>query len=506
MAHAVDSAFKYAKGSAGEDAPIDAGSYFAPVEPEEAPEDPSPARETGPEDDEEPSGTPLDLLNREYAAVMAGNKFRVMWERTDHKGRSCREYLAVQDFENRHAGEYMDAPDGAKKVELATAWLRWNRRRSYDSVVFAPGQKLPPRFYNTWKGFAYEPLGEKEVPTEGMKKAVSMFLTLLRVNFCAEVPAHFKYLLAFCAHMVQKPQIKPRVAIVAKGGKGIGKSTLAQILSALLDPHYFVAADQRSLLGNFNAHMGETSLFVLEEAVWGGNKNAESMLKDLVTRGHINVEQKFREVFRADNYMRIMIIGNEDWQVPASLKDERRWAVFNVAMRMMPFETEAHKLKVVAWFDELYTLMEQGGYRYLLTYLLNLDISGTNVNMAPVTDGLIEQIHHTLPPLYQWWLECLQDGRIVESGFGSKKWPRDVLKEDIRDAFKRYCDRRNIDGRLPSAVSIGRDLHKVCRSMRTDKKNKDNDWVYRFPRLSVARKEWAKVLGRAPAWPGEMEI
>lgn len=504
--HAVDSAFKYAKGGAGEEAPLDAGAYFAPVEVEEAPESASPGRETASDDGEEPSGTLLDKMNEDHAAVMVGNKFRVMWERTDHKGRPSREFLAVQDFKDRYAGEYMDSADGSKKVELAPAWLRWHRRKSYDGVVFAPGQKLSSRFYNTWKGFAFKPLEKGEKPTAGMKEALSMYLTLVRENFCAGVKAHFEYMIAFFAHMIQKPHLKPRVALVAKGGKGIGKSTVAQIMCALVEPHCFVAADQRSLLGNFNGHMGETSFFVLEEAVWGGNKNAESMLKDLVTRGHINVEQKFREVFRADNYMRIMIIGNEAWQVPASLRDERRWAVFNVAMRCMPFATEADKLKAVAWFDRLYTLMDQGGYRYLLTYLMNLDISGTNVNVAPVTDGLVEQIHHTLSPLYQWWLECLQDGRIVEGGFGSKKWPREVLKDDIRDAFKRYCDHRNIDGRLPASVAMNEELQKVCPSMSTGAKNADNDWVYSLPSLSKARREWAKVVGRTPAWPGEIEI
>lgn len=505
-AHAVNSAFQYAKGEAGEEAPVDAGEHFAPIEDEEAPESASMEPETASNDDLPPEGSLLNHLNRDYAAMMVGSKFRVMWEKLDHHGHATREFLATQDFKDRLAGQYMDNQDGSKKVELSTAWLRWRNRRSYDGLVFAPGRKLPPRFYNTWRGFAYEPLARNEVPTPKMKEALDMYLTHLRHNFCAGNAAYTKYVTAFFAHMIQKPDQKPRVAIVAKGGKGIGKSTIAQMQGALVEPHFFVAADDRFLLGNFNSHMGDTSFFVLEEAVWGGNKNAESMLKDLVTRGHINVEQKFREVFRADNYMRIMIIGNEDWQVPASLKDERRWAVFNVVMNTMPMNTEKEKIKVANWFDRLYTLMKEGGYRYLMTYLQNFDLEGVNINAAPITEGLIEQIRHTLSPLHQWWLECLEDGRIVDSGFGVKSWPRDILKEDVRDAFTRYCARRNIDGRLPSAVSIGRDLHRVCPSIRTDKKNRDNDWIYRLPPLSVARAEWGKILGRAPVWPDDVEI
>jgi hypothetical protein len=506
IAHAAESAFKYAKGAAGEEAPVDAGGYFTPIEPEEAPESASPGQETAsdkPALDPNSTGDQRALLNEHHAFVMLGNKARIMWEYMGPWGNPTREFLSIEDFDKMYAGYMMPDAGGKKMLELTRQWLRWHGRRSYDGTVFAPGRKLSPRFYNTWRGFAYEPLAPGEKPTEGMREALRMFKKLVRYNLAAGDKEHYHWLMSFAAHSVQKTNVKPRVALVFKGRKGIGKSTFAQIIGALHEPHFFVASDQRYLIGNFNSHMSETTVFVLEEAFWGGSKTAEGVLKELVTGEKVTIEQKFREAFRTPSFMRIMIIGNEDWQVPASLKDERRWAVFNADMKFMPFGTVEEKRAARKWFTRLHSLMKEGGYRYLLRYLLDYDTADADVDEAPLTSGLVEQIHHTLPPLYQWWLECLQDGRIVESGFGSKKWPRDVLKEDIRDAFKRYCDRRNIDGRLPSAISLGRDLHKVCPSMSTSEKNKDNDWVYRFPRLSVARAEWAKVIGRAPAWPDD---
>lgn len=514
--HAADSAFKYAKGEAGEEAPVDAGGYFSPIEPEEAPESASLPRETASTDDTpETSGDLRHVLNQSYAAVMVGGKFRVMWMTTDKDGKPRREFLTIEDFKAKEAGNMMQRTavnaDGhtvdAKPVELSTAWLRWKHRQSYDGLVFAPGQKLSPRFYNTWRGLAYEPLARGEKPTDKMRKALDMFLTHIRENYCAGNAGHAKWVLGTFAHLIQRPQEKTRVAVVAKGGRGSGKTTVANMVGALVEPHFFSAPDLRYLLGNFNAHMAETLLFVLEEAVWGGSKTAESMLKDVVTSGKINVEQKFREAFRVDNYMRIMIIGNEKWQVPAALKDERRWAVFDVEMRSMPFETEEHKTKVRRWFDKLYRLMKNGGYRYLLTYLQGVDLAEVDVNTAPVTKGLVEQIHHTLPPLLQWWRECLQDGSIVYGDF--QGWPRDAEKARMFDAFTRYCDNHRIDSRRPGMIAFGRELHEVCKRMQLDKKkwvDGQQSWIYRLPPLSVARREWAKAIGRAPAWPDDVEI
>lgn len=499
--HATHSAYKYATGDAGGES---ADRYFAPIPASEAPEGASPAGKVpSPEGDpESESGTPLDLLNRNHAFVMLGSQSRIMWEFANHRGKPTREFLTVQAFKDKEAGNLVRSGD--RMVEASTRWLRWNKRRSYDGTAFAPGRELSPRFYNTWQGWRYPPLARGERPTDGMREAVDRFKTLLLENYCAGVQKHADWLMGFYAQMFQKPQRKPRVALVFQGPRGIGKSAGNRIVGELVEPHLFVASEQRYLVGNFNSHMSETLFFILEEAFWGGNKNAESVLKEMVTGETVTIEQKFREAFRAESYMRIAIIGNEDWQVPAALRDERRWAVWPAEMRFLPFQTEADKGKVRQWFDELKMLLEAGGYRYLMTYFQGLDLEGFDVDGAPRTEGLVEQIEHTLSPQHQWWFECLRDGRIVGGDFPAG-WPVDPEKGRLYDAFKRDCNERNITSRLPTAIAFGRELHRVCPSILLDKKNSDNQWVYRIPSLTVARAEWAKTIGRTPTWPGDEE-
>lgn len=506
--HAVHSAYSYASGGKGD---LSAEAHFTVVkleeEPEPEPEEPSsaPGAPITAEEQERSSGTLLDGLNRHYAFTMVGNKAKVMWEKMDHHGKPSHEFLALEDFKAKHAGEYMDSSDGGKRLEVAPTWLRWQNRRSYDAVVFAPGRKLPRLFYNTWRGFAVEPVAVGEVPTTGMRESLAMFRRHILENYCGGVVADARWVMTFFAHMVQKPQVKPLCALVLKGDKGIGKSAGVDRVGALLKPHYFAASNPRYLVGNFNDHLARTLFFVLEEAFWSGSKDAESVLKELVTRDDMPVEQKYREAYRAENFMRIAILGNEDWQVPSSLK-ERRWAAWEVRMRSHPFTTDEEKRVVRKWFYRMRILMEQGGYRYLLRHLLDYDISREDVDEAPATAALIEQKTHSLSPLLRWWLECLQDGRIVEGDFGSG-WPTDPEKDRMRDAFTRYCDRCNL-GRSwrPSASQIGVALRKVCHSLLTDKKKRTTECpegvhVYRLPPLEQTRREWCEAIGGDVTWP-----
>jgi len=506
VAHAVASAYKYAQSPAGSAAPE---SYFTPVGEEPEPEKPKEEPKDTPEKESgtgESSGTPMHLINRNHAFVMVGNKARIMWEDIDHKGRPRLEFMSKEDFFLKHLGERMLSQDGKKMLSVAEQWLGWQHRRSYDGTVFAPGG-APPRFYNLWRGFAYKPLAKGEKPTEGMLESVGMFKTHVLVNYCNRDEKLAHWLLCFFAHMIQHPEEKPLTALVFRGGHGNGKSAGIDRVGALFPSHYFAASDQRYLLGNFNSYMRHLVLFVLEEAFWSGNEQAKSVVKELITRMDLPIEEKFREPYRADNFMRLVIIGNERWLIPASLKDERRWAVFDVAMRSHPFVTVDDKRRVRQWFHRMRKLMEAGGYRYLLTYLQQMDLTDFDANEAPFTQGLAEQKEMSLPPLYQWWLECLRDGRIVEGDF-PEEWPHDPEKTRIREAFNRYCQQRAISGWRPSAISIGRDLRTVCPSLMTDKKKwvgEEQAWVYRLPPLEQCRKEWDSYIGSPTVWPGTDE-
>jgi hypothetical protein len=467
LAHVVKSAYTYANSAPGSAAPE---ADFTPIQP--------PASKV--EQSDEKLGHPFDKLNAEYAFVIAGGGSHILWETTDHRGSYKLEHLASGTFHAKHAAKVMQV--GKRSAPVTEEWMRWKGRRSYDGIVFMPGLQAPERFYNLWKGFTVEP-----APTAEPCPAVDAWLEHLRENICGGDTELARWLTGFFAHMVQRPWEKPLVALVLRGGKGVGKNALVRTVGALLGGHALLSSNRRYLVGNFNGHLENLLLFTLDEAFWSGDKQAEGQLKDLITGDHHVIEHKGKEPYTVENRTRIVVLGNEDWLVPAS-HDERRFAVFDVG--------DGRK-QDRSFFSAMREGMEAGGARLLLRHLLDFDIRGLDFNGAPTTAGLMEQKHASLDAFPGWWLTCLTEGKLVGGDF-EVDWPGEATKERFRNAFRRYAKDRNVRGWIPDDRSMGRALKKFAPSVGVGRLATGH--TYKLPTLEKARAEWNTFIGHAVTW------
>jgi hypothetical protein len=150
--------------------------------------------------------------------------------------------------------------------------------------------------------------------------------------------------------------------------------------------------------------------------------------------------------------------------------------------------------------------MEQsGGYAALLRYLLDYDLSNLDVNQAPSTQGLRDQKTHSLDPFHQWWLDCLEEGRLVGAEFS--EWPGDLECDRFRSAFRRYVKERNIRSRIPEDRAIGRLFKQCCPIHEKIRLSKNDDgaqpYAYRIPPLDRARVQWDGFIGHPNEWRGD---
>lgn len=473
--HVVRSAYRYGREVPGSAAPE---AQFAPVSTESAPQEKT---------DESETLHPFKQLNTEYAYVLIGGDYAILRETTDENGKPVVKYLAPGAFKTKFPGVYM--PSGKKHLPIAQAWLDWSQRRSYDGLVFAPGGKVPKRFYNLWRGFSVEPWPRNEKPLPAHQKALAAFIEHTRKNVCGGDEFLTRWLLGFFAHLVQRPDEKPLVALVFRGSKGVGKNALVERVGYLIDAHFAVVANQRYLTGQFNSHLEHALFIVFDEAFWSGDKKAEGQLKDLITGSHHFIERKGYEPYKAANRTRVAILGNEDWIAPAS-HDERRYAVFDVG--------DGRK-QDRSFFQEMREGMERGGYRLLLRYLLDFDLTGIELNEAPATQGLLDQKHASLGLTEEWWLECLREGKIVGGDFDG--WPETSDTEQLRNAFSRHAKVRGIRSRLPEATAIGRVLAKCAGVERKRVRHGDKlTYAYAIPALGTARDNWERYIGHRVEW------
>jgi hypothetical protein len=468
----VDHAYRYGTEPIGVSAPE---TQFQPVKPEL----------------DETKLHPFQELNKEYAFVIAGGGSHILWETVDADGNDKLEHLAIQSFHQKLAAQTISLGNGQSKP-ISQLWMQSKERRSYDGICFLPGLTSPPRFYNLWKGFTVEPIAATARVEQRWKDSLEMFLDHARENVCQGDKYLFKWLMGYFAHLVQKPWEKPLVALVFRGKKGVGKNALIDRIGHLLGSHYLLSANRRYLIGNFNGHLENLLLFALDEAFWSGDKQAEGVLKDLITGKDHVVEHKGKEPYSVKNCTRVIIIGNEHWLVPAS-HDERRYAVFDVGEGKKQNRT---------YFQKMREGMEAGGYAVLLRYLLNYDISDIEINAAPATKGLLDQKIISLDPFLQWWLECLMNGEIVGGDFGGE-WPNEISKERFRDAFRRYVRDRQIRGRIPEDRTLGRLLSTCLPSLDAKGKSREGNErinTYKLPNLNQARNEWDVYIGHRSDW------
>lgn len=450
----------------------------------------APAPDSPPASPPEPAD-PVSLLNKEYAVCVVGGKAQVIWETTDEEGRFRLENMSPADMATYLRPFTIEV--GGKLEPVAKHWLSHPRRRTCRGMCFLPGQDAPPGYYNLWKGFAVEPWARNAEPSPAARLALDRFLEHTFENYCEGDTAIHRYLIAYFAQMMQRPQIKPRTCLVFRGAKRVGKSIVVRTIARLLGRHAVVAANSRYLLGNFNSHMEHLLFFILEEAFWSGDKAAESVLKDLITGGDQLVERKGVDAYVRNNYMRFAILGNERWVVPATF-DEHRFAVFDVG---------AKRAGDSKYFGEMADGMAAGGYQLLLRYLLDFDLTGIDVNQAPNTKALLEQKLQSMDPFHEWWLACLTEGRILQADFVDG-WPEQIERERLRDAYYRYHARRRISSRAASEREIGRMLRKASPSIGTSRLSAgDRPWMYRLPELDHARMEWEFHVGHAVDWEAE---
>lgn len=427
-------------------------------------------------------GHPVERLNKEYAYIKAGAF--ILQETTDQHGRFDTLRLSPSDMHSWFANKPITI--GKKTAPISKFWMENPKRREYDRVVFSPQNHIPSRFYNLWRGFSVQPADTPD------HFSVKMFCEHLHENVCQRNDDSARWLTGFFAHLIQRPGQKPLTALVFKGDKGVGKNALVERVGALLGHHFLVADDERYLLSNFNSHLESNLFFVLDEASWAGDKRAEGKLKGLITGTEHVIERKGAEPYRVDNLTRVAILGNDSWLVPATV-DERRFAVFDVG----PGRKQDRR-----FFETMRVGMQAGGYASLLRYLMDVDLTGFDVNAAPTTPGLVAQKHQSLPILAQWWLDCLETNSLAGAEWDEDQGlPPLISKTGLVAAFQRWARERNVRSRLPGRNNINQDLVRFGlqdNDQRAGPDDRARAWTN--PGIAQLRAAWERYIGGPHEW------
>lgn len=412
----------------------------------------------------------LAELNARHAVIgNYGGGCRVM---TDD-GRP--EFQRFVDFSNQYMNRSVkvgENKNGAPiTMPLGKWWLAHPKRRQYERVEFAPSADVPPGVFNLWRGFAVQP----EAGT------CDAFLNFIRETIAAGDDTLAEWLLNWMAHAVQRPHEPGEVAVVLRGGQGIGKSFFAEHFGQLFGPHFVPVTDPRHIVGNFNAILLSSLLIFADEAFAANDKRAEGILKGLVTQTHLTVEPKGVDPFKVKKFLRLIMASNHSWVVPADT-DDRRFLVLDVSTSRR--NDQQHFAKIEAEW-------ENGGREALMAHLLGRDLSAFNHRRRPETAALTDQKVHSFRGAQRVIYEMLSNGDAP-----AIRTERGAVFVPTRAVF-------DLAGQRVSQQAIGHELRRVstgesCRQTDNAGQQQRGFWL---PPLQIARERWATAIRVAVPWP-----
>ena len=434
-------------------------------------------------------------LNDKFAVAMISGKTVILHLKNDGKVH----YGNVNDLHAFH--ENKRVPKDNTTVPITKVWMQSKHRRTYpEGVIFAPNRDVEGA-YNHWQGFSVEPSDATD-PSRGCK----LFLKHLFEVVCDCNEEYYRYQLGWMAHMIQRPEEKPGVAVVYRGQKRIGKDTVFDYLGKLFVNHHVTVANQDHMVGKFNQHQEKCLLLHVQEGFWAGNKQAEGALKYLITSTQVTIEPKGVNAFQVPSVLRLFISSNERWVVPAT-EDEGRYFVLNV---------NSKRRNDHAYFGALRDEMEGDGPSNLLAYLQQYDLTGFEVRNVPSTDALGEQKVAAMKNIEGWWLNALQTGEISaahghDESVDAASWERGVFKidkGDFRSSYSAYMRSKRYDGDELNEIEFGMRIKKMCESISVKqiRNARSRHRVYVLQDLKTCRDDFEKFLGNSVAWSADQQI
>lgn len=410
--------------------------------------------------DVEKKETPIQRLNRMFGVVAEGGKVYVVdldpglheraWYASDQFFKLCTSVLKMGSTEIKFT---INGKDSIKKISMGHYWFEMHKKKqTFIGATLEPlqGRRTTNGSLNLWRGFAFTP---REGKWDLMKAHIHEII-------CSGDDGSSEYILDWLARAIQQPDKPGEVALVMQGGMGVGKGVLGSALARLFGHHGAEIRSREHLTGRFNHHLRDKCVLFADEAVWSGNKEAESVLKGMITEKRLAYERKGADIVWDYNRLKIIMASNEKWVAPVAW-DDRRYAVFKTA----PVKRGR------AYFNALFKELDNGGYEAMLHELSTRDISLFHVlDDRPNTVGLKEQKKHSMQIEERWFFDMIETDDIhdlvVDQGGQAC-----ILKSSLLSSFASYLSREGArnNGFQGMSEQIGYLIPKFFPSATTTK-------------------------------------
>jgi hypothetical protein len=232
-----------------------------------------------------------------------------------------------------------------------------------------------------------------------------VFLDHLEYLFDADRTA-VDHVLDYLAHMLQRPAERVGHALlITSEAKGIGKSTLGNIVRNLVGEQNSRVVQTKDLKGQFDGWLVGKLVVQVDEVYEAGNWDLANKLKPLITERTVSVNVKYGPQMEVENYARFIMFSNHT--APLNIEEgDRRYFVVN--SRAEPKED--------AYYEELNRFIDsRDGMNAIYTFLMRRDLSAFSPHRRPpMTEAKLAVIEVSGNPLRTYVIESVESGYFHE--------------------------------------------------------------------------------------------
>lgn len=399
-------------------------------------------------------------------------------------GREQLSLSSVSDFALRHPRPFLKCEWASRPRPFGEVWAKSEHRLFYDGVTFEP---LGPAVtadnkLNLWRGFGVEP---HEGDWHLMRRHIFEVLA-------AGDKEGAEYITNWIGWGFQNPGTPAGVALVFRGGQGIGKGVTARAVKTCYGQHGFQTTKIEQILGRFNAPLQDCCLLYLNEAHVPRDSDRLGTFKGYITEPTIAIERKGVDIDDEwPNCLHVIIDGNGDQIAPVE-SDDRRSSVFEVS---------EHRKNDVAYFNALYAELSNGGLAAMLHDLQKIDLGHWRPFPAFRNAAHTRQKALGLRPAEVLMERLLQDQCLPGSNKKRPNFSRShnpATERGLLDhKFKLGVDRRLID---VSDKKITLVFARFGGTACQDREGSHRGWEFESP--ADCRARWEAIFGK---WEWETE-
>jgi hypothetical protein len=211
-------------------------------------------------------------------------------------------------------------------------WLGSYGRHIYRNVAFT-SEPVPPDTMNLFKRFGCEAI---EGDCTRIKKHIFEV-------WCSSDEKLYEAMLNLIAFQLQKIGHASRIIVVLiskkqQAGKGI---VIDEVLLPIFGDAGYATVRIEDATGTFNDAMRGRAFFMLDEALFGGDKAAASRIKGIVATHRLSFNQKFVPLVTLPSAVNLWILSNADQPAYIEEEDARYW----------PLRVSEHRVGDHAYFQ-----------------------------------------------------------------------------------------------------------------------------------------------------------